>query len=215
MEALEVEVGADPALGRGGRPPTAPGNVPHMDALLRRISSESGLILIVAVAMVALALPVVIWRIRSGSGLPSAAWRTGLEAAILGSLAGIVALTLGAFATGGQGQVNLVPFRSLLDAFSLGEFWIGIVLVDLAANFILYVPLGLFVALRFPNLPIWSWAVMACTLSASNEIVQGVILNRSADITDVITNGLGGIVGFVVVRVAQRLARGRGDGALI
>lgn len=185
-----------------------------MDALLRRIASESGLIVIVAVVMLAIALPILVWRIRSGSGVWVAAWRTGLEVAIFGSLIGIFALTLGAFATGGQGEVNLVPFQSLVDAMSLGEFWIGIALVDLGANFILYVPLGLFVAPRFPALSIWAWMLLVWTLSASIEIVQGAVLNRSADITDVVMNSLGGIVGFALARIIQRLARGRQARAL-
>lgn len=167
-----------------------------------------GLILIVAVAMLAIALPVVLWRIRSGSRPLLAAWKTGLEAAILGSLAVIVALTLGAFATGGQGEVNWIPFQSLFDSFALGEFWVGIALTDLLGNLLLFGPLGLFVGLRFARLPIWAWALIVGALTAAIEIIQFLMLNRSADVTDVLMNGLGGIAGFAAARLLQRVSRG-------
>lgn len=176
-----------------------------MDALLRRISGESGLILLVAVVMLAIALPIVVWRIRSGVGVLSAARKTSLEAAVLGSLAVIGGLTLGTFATGGQGQINLVPFQSLFDSFAVGEFWVGLVVADLLGNFLVFVPLGLFVGVRFARLSMWVWVAVAVALTAAIESVQFFVLNRSADITDVAMNGLGGTAGFAVARLFQRV----------
>jgi glycopeptide antibiotics resistance protein len=124
---------------------------------------------------------------------------------MIACLIGILTLTLGSFGFGGLGSVNLVPFRSLIDSFSLGDYWVGIVLVDLAGNFLLYFPLGLFVALRIPGLSLWTWALAVFTLTAGIEVLQGVALNRSADITDVLMNGLGGVAGFLLVRAVQHL----------
>lgn len=178
-----------------------------MDALLRRIGDEAGLILIVAVAMLAFAVPIVLWRVRAGAAVLSAAWKTGLDAAVLGSLAVIGLLTLGAFTIGGQGEINLVPFQGLFDSLALGEFWVGLVVADLLGNFLLFVPLGLVVGLRFAGLPIWIWAVIVVALTAAIEIVQFFVLNRSADITDVVMNGAGGVAGFAGARLSQRLVR--------
>jgi len=172
--------------------------------LLGRIGQESGLIAIVGFAVVLVAVPVVILRVRSGRPVQDTIWLTALEAAIAASLIGILALTLGQFGFGGLGAINLVPFQSLIDSFSQGEFWVGIVLVDLAGNFLLYFPLGLFVALRFPSLSIWPWTLAVLALTAAIELIQGVVLNRSADVTDVLMNGLGGVVGFLVARGVQR-----------
>ena len=44
-------------------------------------------------------------------------------------------------------------------------------------------------------------------LTAAIESVQFFVLNRSADITDTLMNGLGGIAGFVLARVFQGLVR--------
>lgn len=178
-----------------------------MDALIERISRESGLIALVALTVVAVGLPILIWRVRAGESALPAAWRTGLEVAILGAVAGIGTLTLGAFATGGPGPANLVSFQSLFDAMSLGEFWVGLVMVDLMGNFLLYHPLGLLVGLRFQRLPVWVWVPLVFALTATVEIVQGVVLDRSADITDVLMNGLGGSVGFLAARVIPLIAR--------
>ncbi|MEX2546257.1 MAG: VanZ family protein [Chloroflexota bacterium] len=180
-----------------------------MSVLLDRLRAESGLIALVPIAMLLIAIPLTIWRVRAGDSWSSAVWKTALDVAIIGSLAGMLALTLSSLATGGQGQINLIPFQSLFDSFALGEFWVGIVLVDLAANFLLYVPLGLFVGLRLSGLPTLAWALPVVALSAAIEVVQGSVLNRSADVTDGVMNWLGGVAGFAAARMLQRLIDSR------
>lgn len=176
-----------------------------MTEFLDRVSQESGLILVVLIAATLLAMPVVAWRVRSGQRLVPAVWNTGLEAALLASFAGLLALTLGGYGTDGRGPVNLIPFQSLSDSFALGDFYVGVALYDLVLNFLLYLPLGLFAALRFHHLSLSAWVVVVVALSAAIEITQGLVLNRSADVTDVLTNALGGTFGFVLARVTQRL----------
>ena len=178
-----------------------------MGQLVARVQQEAGLILLVAAAVAAIAVALALWRVRTGTPRPQAASHSALDAAILGALAGVAILTLGAFIAAGPGPANLIPFRSLFDSLQLGDFWVEIVLVDLAGNFLLYFPLGLLVGLRLPRLRLWVWALLAVALTATIEIVQGVILNRSADITDVVMNGLGAVIGFAVARSVQRTAR--------
>lgn len=177
-----------------------------MGQLLARLQQQAGLILLVAAAVAAVAVALALWRVMTGTPRPPAVWRSALDAAILGALAGIGILTLGSFMTPGPGPANLIPFQSLFDSLQLGEFWVEIVLVDLAANLLLYFPLGLLVGLRLSRLRAWVWALLALALSATIEIVQGVVLNRSADITDVMMNGLGAIIGFAVARAIERFA---------
>jgi glycopeptide antibiotics resistance protein len=174
--------------------------------LLDRLGQQSGLILVVAIAALLIALPVLVWRVRAAQPLWRAVWKTALEAGLLASLAGALALTLGAFATGGRGEVNFIPFQSVLDSFALGEFYVGIALYDLALNFILYFPLGLFAGLRFPRLSLWPWVVASFALATAVEATQGLVLARSADVTDVLMNGLGGTAGFLVARAIQGYA---------
>jgi glycopeptide antibiotics resistance protein len=181
---------------------------------MARIDQELGLILLVGTAVVLIAAALTAWRVKAGAARMPAVWNSSLEAAVLGALAGIAVLTLGPFMSAGPGSANLIPFQSLFDSFHFGDFWVEIVLVDLAANFLLYLPLGLLVALRFPRLRVSLWAAVALGLTAGIELVQGIVLNRSADITDVVMNAAGAIAGFLVGRSLQALVRRRSRVAL-
>lgn len=175
--------------------------------MIDRIAQDSGLVLIFFVAAAVLAVPVVIWRIRAGRSSWSALWITALEAGLVASLIGILALTLSAFAVAGQGAIDLIPFRGLVDSFALGEFWVGIALFDLVGNVLLYMPLGFFAALRFERLSGWVWLGIALVLSGAIEVTQFLLLNRAADVTDVLMNTLGAVTGFLVGRAIQHAGR--------
>lgn len=178
-----------------------------MGQLIMRIGQELPLILVVAAGVTVLAAALMIWRLRTGARWTGALLASALEAGIVGALMGIAALTLGPFMSTGVGAANLVPFQSLFDSFRLGPFWTQIVVVDLTANFLLYFPLGLLLALRFPRLSVGVWLLAVLALSGGIEIVQGVVLNRSADITDVVMNAAGGVAGFALGRAIRSLGR--------
>lgn len=177
--------------------------------LITRVAQELPLILVVAAGVVSLAAVLTAWRVRTGAW-----WRPGLvtsclEAGIVGALMGIAALTLGPFMSTGVGPANLVPFQSLFESFRFGPYWTELVLVDLAANLLLYLPLGLLVALRLPRLSFGMWLLAVLAITAGIEVIQGVVLNRAADITDVVMNAAGGISGFAAARTIHWLDRSR------
>jgi glycopeptide antibiotics resistance protein len=95
---------------------------------------------------------------------------------------------------------NLVPFHTLaiylrnLDS----EFWMR----NLFGNLGLLLPLGLLGPIALPVLARW-WRVMlvALLISASIEIAQHWIPDRSADIDDVIVNVAGALLGYLLFRV--------------
>jgi hypothetical protein len=119
-----------------------------VEALIMRASREVGLLLVVAAAALLAAVPVIVWRGRR-TGLRRAAWTTVLEAAIIGSTVLIATLTLGAFGGGGRGQVN-----------------------PMLANVALYVPLGIAVGLRSPDLRLVSWALAVGGSTVAIEAAQ-------------------------------------------
>jgi glycopeptide antibiotics resistance protein len=100
---------------------------------------------------------------------------------------------------------NLVPFHTLaiywrnLDS----EFWMR----NLFGNLFLLLPLGLLGPIALPALGRW-WLVLplALLISASIELAQFRIPDRSADIDDVIVNVAGASVGYLIYR-ALRLFR--------
>jgi VanZ like family len=104
------------------------------------------------------------------------------------------------------GQVvddNLVPFHTLriyLD--NLGSaFWMR----NLFGNLGLLFPLGLLGPIALPALGRW-WrvALLALVYSATIELIQLLVPDRSADIDDVIVNVAGAMVGFLVYRLGVR-----------
>lgn len=104
------------------------------------------------------------------------------------------------------GQVvddNLVPFHTLriyLD--NLGSaFWMR----NLFGNLGLLFPLGLLGPITLPALDRW-WrvALLALVYSATIELIQLLVPDRSADIDDVIVNVTGALGGFLVHHIAVR-----------
>ena len=88
----------------------------------------------------------------------------------------------------------------------LGVEWLTFDVVQFAANVVLFIPIGLLVALILPRR--WRWLVAPGVLavSAAIEGVQALLPNRHADLGDVIANTAGGLVGLAIAYVASRKA---------
>lgn len=96
----------------------------------------------------------------------------------------------------GSGSIKLVPFVSTATAGSSAPR-------EALANVAVFVPLGLFLATLLPR---WSWlgiTAVAGFISASLEVTQYAWGIGVADITDVITNTTGALVGCIVVTVVR------------
>jgi hypothetical protein len=125
-------------------------------------------------------------------------WAVCLVVGALGVI-GISTLTRRAGATS-PGYLQLTPFATLRkyvhDPADL--------LIYLAGNVALFIPLGFFLYLAVRR-----WMLL-CTgltvlVSVGVEILQLPIYSRSSDIDDVITNGLGGLIGVVLAAVLLKL----------
>ena len=166
-----------------------------------------GLALFAAIVALIIASLLWAWRVRHGDSRQLALWNSALEAAIVISIGGIATLTLDPYARVGGGPVNLIPFWPLIESLPRGEFYIGLALFDVLGNVALFVPLGLLVAVRFASLGVTRWAASVVVFAAAIELTQTLVLNRSGDTTDVISNTAGGVLGFLGGRLLQRLAR--------
>jgi glycopeptide antibiotics resistance protein len=107
------------------------------------------------------------------------------------------------------GQVvddNFTPFRTLaIYLRNLGsEFWLR----NLFGNLGLLFPLGLLGPIAFPALDRW-WrvALLALLYSATIELIQLAVPDRSADIDDVIVNVAGSLIGYLLLVVVRGLAQ--------
>ena len=71
-------------------------------------------------------------------------------------------------------------------------------------NVVLFVPVGVVLALVTP----WSWwriALVATFGSATFELSQATIVDRDSSVLDVVTNGLGALLGAGTVMVVRRV----------
>lgn len=127
------------------------------------------------------------WRAAVAATLP--------DAALLVALAAIAALTLGEPLDAQPDRINLIPFRDQLWALQ-GRVEPAVAVIELVANVLLFVPLGVALAARHPRASRWGMVGIAGSVSIGVEVAQAVMnTGRLADITDVLTNTFGAALG--------------------
>jgi glycopeptide antibiotics resistance protein len=98
----------------------------------------------------------------------------------------------------GHRSVNLVPFKgSRSDA---GQT------ID---NFLVFIPLGLLLSVNFKHVGRWRKFLFVLGLSLAVEALQFVFAIGATDITDVITNTVGGLFGLLLYDAIGRRVGGR------
>lgn len=167
---------------------------------------------VLAIAAIALvAMPVYLLRARRTSRAEAAAW-TLRDAGLVASLLTVLAFTVrpGEAVGAGPSSVNLLPFRDLLHSFDLSPFYQRLALGNLAGNVLLFVPWGMALALRYRSLGLIGAVVLIAGLSIAIEAWQGIsATGRNVDITDVLMNTAGGLLGYRVFRALRSRPTGR------
>ena len=101
-----------------------------------------------------------------------------------------------------EGRVlNMIPFRGLFGPG--GRYLFG----EIRNNVIAFVPLGVYLCMLKGK---WSFAektLAAGALSLAFELTQFVFVMGRADITDVIANTLGGVIGCGIYAVLRKLLK--------
>ena len=147
-----------------------------------------------------------IWRSRRTEDrlrVRAAVARSALDVAIAWT---VVAMLVVAFYGYGEAaasgdRVQLVPLQEFFGDQPTAISWL------LFGNVLLYVPIGLFVALRVPR-----WSVLQITIGAAAasllvEIAQFIADDgRVASVDDVLLNTLGGLIGALIARGIMHLA---------
>ena len=109
-------------------------------------------------------------------------------------------------------RINLIPFSSIREQlFSVGQngaYTRRVAIRNLAANALIFVPMGLFLPLLWVKLrrfrvciPVWFGVIFLI------EIIQLLTLRGSFDIDDVILNSLGFLAGFCVFSILTVFTR--------
>jgi glycopeptide antibiotics resistance protein len=92
--------------------------------------------------------------------------------------------------------VKLVPFVATSDAGASDP-------VEVALNFLLFVPFGLYVSLLAPTWRWWRAAMVVAGGSLALETAQFVLAVGSFDVTDLAVNTAGGLAGFGLAVLAR------------
>jgi glycopeptide antibiotics resistance protein len=90
-------------------------------------------------------------------------------------------------------SVNLVPFSNF--SGSSGEIF---------DNVFVFIPFGLLMANNFKQLVLWRKLLVILIFSLTMEVLQYIFAIGASDITDVITNTAGGLVGFTAYTLGSR-----------
>jgi glycopeptide antibiotics resistance protein len=99
---------------------------------------------------------------------------------------------------GGHGRA-FWPLMKLLNLFGVPD-WRSYEWLEFGSNVLLFVPLGVLIALSMRTNAVWAAPVIGFVLSAGVEFIQFIALpGRTADVTDVVANTIGASLGAAVV----------------
>ena len=111
----------------------------------------------------------------------------------------------------GVRSLNLIPFYGIIKGFSFNEFMIEIVL-----NILFFIPLGILLCLNKEDVSFKKVFIIALSISVTYELFQYIVGFGSTDITDVLMNTFGGVIGyFIYRRIHHKMSRERIDNILI
>ena len=104
-----------------------------------------------------------------------------------------------------QHILNLKPFNWLETTSNIFEQ----IMVEKVPNIILFIPLGFFVPVVFENKrKLYKTTLISFCITFSVEFFQ-YFIGRFSDIDDIITNVLGGIIGFAIFKILNNLLKTR------
>ena len=99
--------------------------------------------------------------------------------------------------------LNLIP---LAGSYREG----GVLRIDeLVENVLIFVPFGLYLSMVAHSWSFWKKTLLIVGVTVAFEVIQYVFALGRADITDVLTNAIGGLLGIGVYGVLARVLKGR------
>lgn len=119
----------------------------------------------------------------------------------LGALFWIIVLKLNiSFSnTGKASNINLIPFREPLILNGKVDFG------EMILNVLIFIPLGLYVGILYQKLSIGRKISSFFFISLICEVCQLVLRIGAFDITDIINNTFGGIIGLLLFKGAEKV----------
>lgn len=104
---------------------------------------------------------------------------------------------------GGQRSINLIPYSEPLILNGKADFG------ELILNVLIFVPLGLYAGILFEK---WNFAKKVALFSSISfllEVSQYILGIGAFDITDIINNSLGGLIGLMIYKGVEKVFKNR------
>ncbi|WP_227394924.1 VanZ family protein [Jeotgalibacillus aurantiacus] len=107
-----------------------------------------------------------------------------------------------------QHNMNLTPFRNITMYLNGSEYFnSNIILHNTLGNLLIFLPLGLFLPILYKKCRNWwKMLLMGAGLSLLIELTQFFTMTGQFDIDDVILNGAGALVGYLLVKVLLKVS---------
>jgi glycopeptide antibiotics resistance protein len=103
--------------------------------------------------------------------------------------------------------LNLIPFE--------GSFRDGALRLDeIIENVVIFVPLGLYLSMVKATWSFWRKTLVILGVTVAFEIIQYIFVIGRADVTDVITNALGGMAGIGLHALLTKALKTRTNGVI-
>lgn len=96
-------------------------------------------------------------------------------------------------------SVNLIPFNESL--IINGKIHLG----EIIMNAVIFIPFGIYIGVLFKRWTTGKKLLFILSISLTCEVLQFILGIGASDITDVITNTLGGIIGLVIYKGIEKL----------
>lgn len=96
-------------------------------------------------------------------------------------------------------SINLIPFKESMIVNGKVSF------SEIINNAIVFIPVGVFTAMLADNLKFIKMAAVPLGISLFYEITQYIFAVGACDITDLINNTLGGIVGILIFKLRRKV----------
>lgn len=96
-------------------------------------------------------------------------------------------------------SINLIPFNDIINGYYNS--------LDIWGNVILFIPLGIYINIFLKNSKISKNIVKIAGISLLFEVIQYVFAIGASDITDIITNTFGGIIGIGLYLVIKKILK--------
>lgn len=95
--------------------------------------------------------------------------------------------------------INLIPFNDIMEG-NYNQ-------LDVIGNIILFVPLGIYASMFFKEAKIYKNIGVIVLISLVFEVSQYIFAIGASDITDIITNTVGGIIGIGLYFIIKKIFR--------